>query len=126
MQIVLLILLLINGVSATIGGLMLILDPSGSSLHIPIEWLRDAPFHDYTWPGIILLFSNGLLSLFISWITWKGLMQYAYWALLQGFILCGFLSIEIIMLGVFFAPIHVPNLLVGVSMIIVGFGLQDA
>ena len=97
LQLILFILLLFNGLAATVGGVMMIMDPTGASVHLPLEWLKEAPFHNYTWPGIILLLSNGLLSLFIAWITFKGAMQYSYWALLQGFILVGFVTIECIM-----------------------------
>jgi hypothetical protein len=41
-------------VSALFGGAMLLVDPSGGSLEMPITYLRDSPFEDYRVPGAIL------------------------------------------------------------------------
>jgi hypothetical protein len=125
MQIALMILLLINGISATIGSVMMLLDPSGGSLNLPPEWLKDAPFPDYTWPAVILLVSNGLLSLFIARITYRNELQFAYWAVLQGFILCGWLTIQIIMLGAFYAPLHITFYAIGAGILVLGLFMEE-
>ena len=57
------ILQLLIGLGAVGGGLLLILDPSGSNLGIPIELLKSTPFLTYLVPGIVLLVVNGLGSL---------------------------------------------------------------
>ena len=57
------ILQLIIGLGAVGGGLVLILDPSGSNLGIPVELLKSTPFSTYLVPGIVLLVVNGLGSL---------------------------------------------------------------
>jgi hypothetical protein len=51
------------GLSAVAGGLGLTLDPSGSNVGIPLEYLADSPFEDYLIPGMVLLVVNGLGSL---------------------------------------------------------------
>jgi len=57
------ILQLLIGLGAVGGGLVLILDPSGSNLGIPVELLKSTPFSTYLVPGIVLLMVNGLGSL---------------------------------------------------------------
>ena len=51
------------GLGAVGGGLVLILDPGGSKLGIPVELLKNTPFSTYLVPGIVLLVVNGLGSL---------------------------------------------------------------
>jgi hypothetical protein len=48
------ILLFFNAVSALYGGWLLISDPSGKSLELPLYWLDHSPFENYLTPGIIL------------------------------------------------------------------------
>ena len=42
------------GVSAAFGGILLILDPAGTRLHMPLSILQFSPFHDFLVPGLIL------------------------------------------------------------------------
>ena len=48
----LLFLLLFQGVSGMAGGVGLVADASGSTLGIPLEWLKGSPFPDYLIPGM--------------------------------------------------------------------------
>lgn len=51
------------GLGAVGGGLMLIMEPSGSILGIPLEMLKNSPFPTYLIPGIVLFTVNGLGNL---------------------------------------------------------------
>jgi hypothetical protein len=62
---VLLFLHLLLGLNALAGGTMLIVDPQGELLGMPIEWLERTPFKTYLIPGIILLVFNGIFPFFI-------------------------------------------------------------
>jgi len=57
------VLQVLIGLGAVGGGLALILDPSGSSLGLPLEILKSSPFSTFLVPGIILLIVNGFGSL---------------------------------------------------------------
>ena len=71
------------GVSAILGGGMLILDPSGESLSIPLSYLDGSPFNSYHVPGMILFSLFGVGSFVViyglvhrlrfSWIAALGL-----------------------------------------------------
>jgi hypothetical protein len=50
------------GFWAIAGGLGLILDPSGTKMGLPQDYLADSPFDDYLIPGIVLFAVNGLGS----------------------------------------------------------------
>ena len=48
------------GLMAVPVGLMMIIDPNGSPVGIPNEWIADSPFGSYLVPGIFLLAVNGI------------------------------------------------------------------
>lgn len=51
------------GIGAVPSGLMIILDPSGSSIGFTLELLEGTPFSSYLVPGIFLFAVNGVISL---------------------------------------------------------------
>lgn len=58
------------GISALFGGALLIVDPTGASVHLPRGLLNDTPFDDYFVPGIMLMvFLGGGSFLAIGSIT---------------------------------------------------------
>jgi hypothetical protein len=57
------VLLLLIGLAALYGGIMLMYSPSGETLQMQVEWLQFSPFKDYFYPGLILFIFNGILSM---------------------------------------------------------------
>jgi hypothetical protein len=119
-----LFLLFFNGVGAIYGGSMLIYDPTGSLLQLPVGVLEISPFNNYLIPGIILFIANGLLSIFIAVVTIRKANRYPELIIFQGLILTGWLTIQIIMLRMFYPPMHITCYLVGAGMIAMGFLLR--
>jgi hypothetical protein len=113
-------LLIFNCLSALWGGIGLIYDPSGEFMQMPLSFLQHSPFSNYLIPGIILLVANGILSLFIAFITIKRLLYYQYFIMAQGLILAGWLSIQIMMIREFYPPLHLPYYLTALGLVISG------
>lgn len=63
LSVVLGILQVFIGIGAVPADLMMILDPSGSSLGMPLSMLANTPFSNFLIPGIFLLMVNGIGSL---------------------------------------------------------------
>jgi len=61
----LMVLLLFQGISATPSGLMLVLDPTGGWLQMPLNMLEGTPFPNYLIPGLILSIVLGLGAFFV-------------------------------------------------------------
>lgn len=59
------------GMSAVVSGLMLIIDPTGGKIKLPLELLDGSPFSDYLIPGIVLFTANGLFSLVSAFLSFK-------------------------------------------------------
>ena len=86
------------GASAVFGGSQLLLDPSGGSLGLPVEWLVGTPFATYLEPGAILLVVLGLGSFGVI----VGTLRRASWAwpasVGLGVALVGWIAIQMLLL----------------------------
>ncbi|MGZ8554496.1 MAG: hypothetical protein ACXWV8_13880, partial [Chitinophagaceae bacterium] len=124
LRILAIILLFLNGLSALVGGIGLIGDPSGESLGWSTEMLGPSPFENFLIPGIILFVGNGLVSIAVAMITIKRLSHYAVFILFQGAILCGWIAIQMGMLQ-FYHPLHLICGVVGMLLILCGYLLSQ-
>jgi len=88
---------------------------------MPLRFLENSPFENYLVPGIILFVTNGLFSLLFAVMALLKFMNYSWLAIFQGFILVGWLIIQIIMIREFYAPLHVLYFSVGLLLIATGW-----
>lgn len=72
--------------------------PDGSGLDMPLNLLEHTPFSNYLIPGIVLFVANGLLSLVIAFFVVAKSKHYIKLTILQGFILIGWIVVQMIML----------------------------
>jgi hypothetical protein len=117
------VLLLVNGLGALYGGFLLMLDPSGSKMQMPLSYLEHSPFSNYLIPGIILFIVNGLFSFVtIMTILFKN-VHYYWFVIIQGLLLSGWILFQIILVRIFYAPLHATFLIIGLCLI--GCGLYQ-
>jgi len=121
LKIITIILLFFNAISGIFGGLGLILSPSGKLMQMPIAWLASTPFNNFLIPGLILFIFIGILSLLAGIFTILKNKYYEYWVILEGITLFIWLSVEIIMIRLFYPPLHVPYYLVAFCLINFGY-----
>jgi hypothetical protein len=86
------------GISSLVGAVPMLREPAGSPLNMPLSLLRYSPFHSFLIPGLILLVANGFLSFVVLWLVLCKRERYAWWVVGQGFVLAGWLLVEIAML----------------------------
>ena len=67
----LLLLMILLGLGAVGGGGVMILDPGGEWIGMPMSMLEHSPFTSFLWPGIILFTIFGLFPLLLSWMLVK-------------------------------------------------------
>lgn len=115
------ILLLFTSLGALIAGYLFIADPSGSKLHITVDWLKHSPFDNFLIPGIVLFIVNGLLNLIAAVFTVFELKNYGKLIIIQGGLLIGWITIQVIMLQKM-NFLHYNFLVIGILLLI--FGLQ--
>lgn len=117
----LILLLFVLSLSAMGGGWMLITDPSGESIKFPPDLLKDTPFNNYLLPGLILFTFIGVLSLFTTILAVLNKSVYSKLAVIEGIILIGWLSIQLVLNNSFYTPIlHLPLYLIGALLVTVG------
>jgi hypothetical protein len=120
-KIIAIILLLFNAISALFGGWSLMSDPSGETMDIPLRFLEHSPFENFRVPGVILFITNGVFSLLFVVMVLLKFMNYSWLVIFQGFILIGWLIIQIIMIRDFYGPLHVLYFSVGILLISTGW-----
>jgi len=124
LRITTIILLIILGLTAILGGWGLIDDPSGKNISFPPGMLENTPFHSYLIPGIILFSLVGVLSLITAVLVFYKIKNHAWLVILEGAILVGWLTAEIFM-GFFLALMHLPYYTIAILLIIIGFLLKN-
>lgn len=117
-------MLLFNGIGAFYGGLSLITDPTGGKLQMPQSYLEHTPFHDYLIPGIVLLCVNGFFSFYTLLTIVLKSKSSDLFIIAQGVLLSGWIIVQIIILQMFYAPLHGTLLAIGILLIICGLLLK--
>jgi len=92
-------LMIFQGISGIFGGAVLIINPAGEWLGLPLAWLNGSPFSDYLIPGLILFFILGLFPLAVSYFLRSPWRLPWFAALLTGIALIIWLAVEIIIIG---------------------------
>ena len=86
------------GLGALGGGFMLVIDPSGSSLGVPISLLEGSPFSDFLIPGIFLLAVNGVGSMIGAGVSFTRRRYAQEIAIILGAILVAWIVIQVIII----------------------------
>lgn len=114
-------LLFFVGFWAILGGLALIKDPTGESLQIPLELLKDATFEDYLIPGIVLFLANGISSIFIAISVIRNVNNHPFFIMVQGTVLILWLTSQLFINTDFYAPhLHITCYIIGLLLLVLG------
>ncbi len=100
LRVSLIFLLFFNFISALFGGLHLTLDPSGSSIGLPIEWINRTIFQNYLVPGLSLTILIAIFSLFTGIVI---LLNRSFgWLMVvcEGIMLCIWVIVEFLIIPV--------------------------
>ena len=111
------------GVTSIAGSIPMILDPSGSMLHMPLSLLEHSPFHSYLIPGIILLVTNGLVVIVVFMAAAQRVEGYGNLVATQGVVITGWITVEVMLLRLAIWP-HYVYLAVGLVLIVCGLSLR--
>ena len=118
------VLLVTIGFNAIAAGYSFITDPSGHGIGMSTDYLRHSPFNNFLFPGLLLFTANGILGLITAWIAFKKLKAYRLFIIIQGFILLGWILIQV-MLVRDFNLMHFISLVFGILLVAVGWLLYS-
>lgn len=113
--------LIFLGITALIGSVPLIIDPSGRLLMMPLSLLEHSPFTSFLVPGIILLTANGLLSFTVLVFVLRKIDRYSWWIVLEGCVLAGWIITQVLMIRVVIWAHYVYWI---TALILIGCGLM--
>ena len=99
----------------------MMMDPSGRLMRMPLSLLGHSPFHTFLIPGLILLVANGILSIVAFLATLRRAQGYGWWVALQGCVLTGWITVEVIMMR---TTMWAHYLYWGVALILIMAGLS--
>jgi len=99
---ILLTFLLLNGISAIVGGILVMRD----TMPFPDLWLQDTRFHSYFLPGLILFLAVGGSHVVAAYAILRRHSLAKRTALFAGLVLTGWMIGELALIG-FKAPIQV-------------------
>ena len=111
------------GLGALGGGFMLVRDPSGSALGVPLSLLEGSPFPDFLIPGIFLLAVNGVGSIIGAGISFTRRRYAQEIAIVLGAILVAWIVIQVVIIRSF-SWLHVLYFILGVVELGIGFYIR--
>ncbi|HUB20143.1 MAG TPA: hypothetical protein VL990_15985 [Acidobacteriaceae bacterium] len=118
------LMLIFLSTSAVCGGIGLTVEARGNPWgFMPLSLLQHSPLHTWLIPGIVLLAANGALALWVLWLVVAHRRYDGLWAILQGCILLGWLTVECVILRFVIWP-HYMYGAVGVALIVAGAALR--
>jgi len=123
MKTILFILVSFIAFSAFVSGLVMISDPEGVILDMPISLLENTPFHNYMLPGILLTTMVGGVNLIAVFFNMRRHPVRYNWAIAGGFMISGWILLQLLL-------IHAANwfhficLGMGVLIILIAYQLK--
>jgi hypothetical protein len=117
------VLMALVGLGAVIGGIMLMIEPKGTSLSLSLDLLKGSPFNDYYIPGILLLSLIGILSLVGSYLLFKNYKFAGISEMILGAVLIVWIAAQVYWIG--WGNLLQPTFIaIGVIEIALGFMIQ--
>ena len=123
MKTLLFILSCFIAVTALISGLLLISNPDGEILHLPLSLLQGTPFKNYLVPAIILTLIVGGINLAAVILNLRGNPGRFNWAMAGGFVVCGWIIIQMMLIHAAHW-LHFIYLGIGLLIILIAYQLK--
>jgi uncharacterized membrane protein len=111
------------GLGALGGGFMLVRDPSGSALGLPMSFLEGSPFPDFLIPGMFLLAVNGVGSVIGASLSFTRRRYAQEIAIVLGAILVAWIVIQVVIISSF-NWLHVLYFILGVVELGIGLYIR--
>jgi hypothetical protein len=113
------------GLGAVVCGIMMVLKPDGSLMHMPLSMLQGSPFKDFLIPGTILLLVNGCGNLFAGVLSFRRYPLAGFAGIFFGMGLMIWIFVQVSMIG---GGHWLQNLYfsLGIIEVLLGFGIREA
>lgn len=123
MKSLLFILVSFIALTAILSGLVMISNPDGGILNLPLNLLHDTPFKDYKLPGILLTVFVGGINLAAVFLNLQRHPLKYSWSIAGGAVITGWIITQMILIGVFHW-LHALYLVLGILIILIAYQLK--
>jgi hypothetical protein len=97
--VILIVLLVLLGLGGLVGGIPMLIDPSGVSIGLPGDLLENVPISTFVLPGLFLIVVMGIVPFIISFGLWKRERRAWLGAMTQGIVLVLWICVQIALWG---------------------------
>lgn len=123
MKLILFVLLGIIAFTALLSGLLLVSNPDGSILSLPLSLLEGTPFRNYFLPGMMLAVTVGGINMIAVFLNMQRHAKRYNWAMAGGFVCCAWIITQIILIGSVHW-LHITYLMTGLLIILIAYHLK--
>jgi hypothetical protein len=123
MRTILFLLVSFIAVTATLSGLMMIGNPDGKAMNLPLSLLETTPFKDYLIPGILLTVLVGCINLLAVFYNLQRSPGRYNWAIAGGIMIIGWIVVQIILISSL-QWLHVIYLIIGLAIVLIAYQLK--
>ncbi|MBL7745279.1 MAG: hypothetical protein JNN00_17525 [Chitinophagaceae bacterium] len=123
MRSLLFILVAFIGATATVSGLLMIAEPGGRILNLPLSLLDTTPFTDFLIPGILLTLLVGVINLLAVFFNLQRHPSRYNWAMVGGIMITGWIIVQMILIQAAHW-LHFIYLGIGILIILIAWQLK--
>ncbi|HEY6062739.1 MAG TPA: hypothetical protein VIV35_03965 [Chitinophagaceae bacterium] len=123
MKTILFILVSFIAITATLSGLLMISDPGGGILNLPLSLLDNTPFKDYRIPGILLTIMVGGVNLIALFFNMQRHPSRYNWAMAGGFMISVWILVQLLLVQAAHW-LHFIYLGIGLLIILIAYQLK--
>jgi hypothetical protein len=123
MKTLLLILVSFIAITATLSGLLMITNPGGEIMSMPLSLLQGTPFKDFQIPGILLTVTVGGVNLAAVFYNVQRHNSRYNWAIAGGILISGWIIAQLILIQVVHW-LHFIYLGIGLLIVLIAYQLK--
>ena len=123
MKLLLFILVAFIAITSTLSGLLMISNPDGAILNLPLSLLEGTPFTDFLVPGILLTMTVGGVNLYAIFCQMQRHPNRYNWAMAGGIMITGWITAQILLIQTAHW-LHFLDLGIGLLIILIAYQLK--
>ena len=122
MKTLLFVLIIFITITSTLSGILMIVDPTGGILRLPLTLLRGTPFKNFLIPGILLSLVGGVNFLALFYNIQRHPKRYN-WAIAGGSLISGWIIAQLVLIQAFYW-LHILYLVIGIFIVLISYQLK--
>ena len=120
LKILLFFLVSFTALTSALSGLLMIINPNGEILNLPLKLLEGTPFKNFMIPGILLLIIVGGINLLAAFFYVRNHPKRYNWTMAGGVIISGWIISQMIIIHAVHW-MHILYLTIGISVILLSY-----